>query len=111
MSTLSAELNIAALPSALIRAGRQFRGDVEGERIIGLGEARVEAVGEHRLGAADPFLGRLDDEHDRALPAVLHRRQPPRGADQRGDVHVVAAGVHHRIDSTRRWPIWRTFEA
>ena len=70
--------------------------DVECERIFGLGKAGVEPVLDHRLGAADALLGGLDDEHDGARPAVLHRRQLLRGADHRGDVNVVAAGVHDR---------------
>ncbi len=76
--------------------GAHSRIDVEGERVIGPGEAGVEAVGEHRPGAADPLLGGLGDEQDRSAPPVLRGRQLAGGADQRGDVDVVAAGMHHR---------------
>ena len=69
---------------------------MEGERVIRLREARVEPVLYHRLGATNALLGGLDDEDDGALPPVLHRRQPPGGADHRGDVGIVPTGVHHR---------------
>ena len=46
------------------------------------------------LGAAADFLGRLGDEHQRALPLVLQFGQRARGADsQAGHVDVVAAAV------------------
>ena len=65
----------------------------EGE--VGLGEAREQAVVEHRLGAAERFFGRLGDEHQRALPLVLEVDQRLGGADPGGHVHVVAAGMRH----------------
>ncbi len=75
---------------------RQLRGDMEGKRVIGSREACVEAVLDHQPGTADPLLGRLGDQHHRAAPALPEPNQLPRRADQRGDVNVVAAGVHHR---------------
>src|SRR3546814_19280698 len=81
--------------------------------VIGLGKAGVEAVLQHFPGAADPLLGGLGDEDDRALPAVLHRGEAAGGSDQPGDMHVVEAGVHHRhlllldVDLGDRRGIWK----
>ena len=58
------------------------------------GELLEQPVGEHRLGAADPLFGRLEDEVHAALeipgPGKVARRP-----EQHGRVAVVAAGVHH----------------
>ena len=69
---------------------------MHGQRVVGLREAGVEAVGEHGGGAAEALLGGLHDEHDGAAPAIAQRRELTRRRQLRGDVHVVAAGVHHR---------------
>ena len=56
----------------------------------------VEHAGaDHRLGTAGPFLGGLEDEHDRARELGLHSREHFGGAHQDRDVIVVASGVHH----------------
>ena len=78
-------------------AGRHVGRDVEGDGIVGLGKAGVEAVLDHRPGAGDRLLGGLGDEDQGARPVRPPRRHLPRRADQRGDVHVMAAGVHHRL--------------
>ena len=59
----------------------------------GLGN-RVKRPSSSIALAPPTFLGRLADEHERALPAVLVLGQPAGRADQAGHVHVVAAGVH-----------------
>ena len=95
-STLSA-LDIAIVCGTMIVPAARRRPDVEAERVVGLGKARVEPVGEHVARAADAFLGRLADQHERAGPRRLARGELPRGADERGHVHVVAARVHHGL--------------
>lgn len=67
---------------------------MEGQGVVRLGEAGVEAVVDHGAGAEDPLLGRLGDQDQGAGPVGLARRQLAGRADQGGDVHVVAAGVH-----------------
>ena len=65
--------------------GRKRHRVVEGHHIGRLGEARVEPVLEHRLGAAADLLRRLEDHHQGPGPLVLHGDQPPGGrrADRR----------------------------
>ena len=77
--------------------GFELRHDVEGDGVIGLGKARVEPVGEHRPGAGDGLLGGLDDQDQGAVPAGAPRRQLAGGTDHGGDVHIMAAGMHHRL--------------
>src|SRR3546814_8259439 len=67
-----------------------------------LWEAPEEPVVKHALRPQPQFLGRLADHHQRAGPAILHRRQPPRGADPRRHMDVMAAGMHHRRFETFR---------
>ena len=74
--------------------GLQQRVGMQGEAVVGFREAFVEAVREHRLGAGADFLGRLGDEHQRALPFVLHPGQHAGGSHPAGHVNVVAAGMH-----------------
>jgi hypothetical protein len=57
------------------------------------GETREQAVVDHRLGAAQAFLGRLEDEVHRAVE-TFRQRQVRGRAQQHGGVAVVAAGVH-----------------
>ena len=57
------------------------------------GEAPKQVVGQHGAGAAQAFLGRLEDE-DCGSGEVLGFRQIPRGAQQHGRMGVMAAGVH-----------------
>ena len=67
---------------------------MQGQCIVRLGDARVQAIGEHGSRAVDSFLRWLSDEHERALPLIFHRGEQLRRADQRCDVNVVSAGVH-----------------
>ncbi len=69
------------------------RPGVQGERIIRFGEAREQAVGQHRLRAGDGFLGRLGDEHQGAAPLRLHAHQRARRCQPGRHVDVVAAAV------------------
>ena len=68
---------------------------VQGEGVVRLREPLVQPVVEHHPRPGDDLLGRLGDEHHRAGPLVLHRRQHAGGADPAGHVDVVPAGVHH----------------
>ncbi len=68
---------------------------VEGERVIGLGEAGEQPVLKHRDRALADLLGGLGDHDERAVPLRLHRREVAQRADPGRHVGVVAAGVHH----------------
>ena len=57
------------------------------------GEALEEPVGEHRAGAAEPLLGRLEDEHRGAVEGP-RLGEVARRAEQHRGVPVMAAGVH-----------------
>jgi len=63
---------------------------------VGHGDPLVQAVVDHGPGALARLFGGLEDEQQRAAPGGAGRGQFRRGAEQAGDVHVVAAGVHHR---------------
>ncbi len=56
-------------------------------------KALEQAVGDHRLRAAQAFLGRLEDEVHRAVE-VARLRQIARRAQQHRGVAVMTAGVH-----------------
>ena len=71
---------------------RQARRVVHAEHAVA-GEALEQAVAEHRLGAAQSLLGRLEDEMHGAVE-VARRGEVARRAQQHGGVPVVAAGVH-----------------
>ena len=58
------------------------------------GKALEQLVLEHRQRAAEPFLGRLEDEVHRAVE-VARLGEIARRAEQHGGVAVMAAGVHH----------------
>jgi hypothetical protein len=75
-------------------ARRKAGAVVEGEGNVGLWEAAVESVVDHRLGALAGLLAGLEHDHQRAAPAIPGGDQPARGADHGGHVRVVAAGVH-----------------
>ncbi len=60
------------------------------------GKARQQAVVDHALGAANRFLRRLADQHQRPVPGVFAVRHDRGRADDRCHVQVVSAGVHHR---------------
>ncbi|MDT4798574.1 hypothetical protein FQZ97_312070 [compost metagenome] len=57
------------------------------------GESLQQAIGEHGLGAALAFLGRLEDQVEGALE-IAGGRQVARRAQQHGGMAIVAAGVH-----------------
>jgi hypothetical protein len=56
--------------------------------------AREQLVRKHRLRAAQPLLGRLEDEIDRAVE-VARLGEIARRTEQHGGVAVVTAGMHH----------------
>ena len=76
---------------------------MESQREIGLSESLPDIVVAHRPRAKHALLGRLHDEHQRALPFILARNHLPRCSDEARDVHVVSASVHyeHRITGDR----------
>ncbi len=74
-------------------AGRVGRGEVQPVRALDA-EAFQHAVLDHRLGAALAFLGRLEQEADRAGDLGSARHHDAGRAEQHRDVAVVAAGVH-----------------
>ena len=53
------------------------------------------------LRPAHRLLGGLEEEEHGSAPGVAGRGEAVGGAEQAGDVHVVAAGVHDALD--RRW--------
>ena len=57
------------------------------------GKALEQPVGDHRAGAAQALLGRLEDEQGRAVE-VAGLGEVARRAEQHGGVAVMAAGVH-----------------
>jgi hypothetical protein len=66
------------------------------EHDVGFGEAVEEPVIDHRLGAFPGLLRRLEHCHHRPAPAVAGSRKQRRRTDEPGDMHIVAAGMHHR---------------
>ncbi len=81
-------------------AGLDAHGKRRGVRVVVhpvelvAGEALEQFVGQHRAGAAQPFLGRLEDEHRRAVE-IARLGQVACGAEQHHRVRVVPAGMHH----------------
>ena len=73
------------------RAGGKIRRDVVAEDGL---DALHAAGGDHALGAALPFLVRLENKANRAAEIVAVAAEQHRRAEGGGDVHVVAAGVH-----------------
>jgi hypothetical protein len=57
-------------------------------------EALEQPVGDHATRAGAVLLGRLEQEMDRAAPALV-ARQHRGGAEQRDGVAVMPAGMHH----------------
>ena len=66
---------------------------MKGEAVGRLGKPGQQAIGQHRLGAADRLLRRLGDEDQGAAPAVLQRDQRLGRADPGRHVDVVPAAV------------------
>ncbi len=68
---------------------------VEAERDV---HAIGGAIGDHRRGPFEHFLGRLEDQPHRAGELRGEILQHRRDAEQRRGVDVVPAGVHLAID-------------
>ena len=87
-----------AMPDAQGDEARgQLGGDVEPDEARALHGGERAAL-EHRLGAAQRLLGRLEEEDVAAREVLAPRRQQRGRAEQGGHVHVVAAGVHDALD-------------
>jgi len=67
---------------------------VECQRVIRLAETLPEIVVLHCSRAEYAFLGRLHNEHERAIPVILALGHAACRTDQAGDVHVVPTGMH-----------------
>lgn len=67
---------------------------MEGERVIGFGEASEESVIEHGFGAESTFFGGLSDEHEGTAPKGLVFGEEGGDGGEVGHVEVVTAGVH-----------------
>ena len=68
---------------------------VQTDDMIGLGEAREQAVLDHAERAEADLLRGLSDHDQRALPVGLAGDEIARGSDPDRHVQVVPAGVHH----------------
>ena len=76
-------------------AVRRIRHDVECKGCIG---QRVDqAVVQHVTRAVMPFFARLEHEHDGSGKRVALRRKEPGGADEHGNMRIMAAGVHRPL--------------
>ena len=84
--------------------------DMQGEAVVGLAEAREQAVGQHRLGAAAALFRRLADEHQAcrsigpSCRAWSWRRRPRPTCGYRGRRNARPA-IRRR--DTSAWPCWR----
>ena len=74
-------------------ADRQARHVVHAEHFFDA-EALHHAVLDHLVAAAAAFLGRLEDDRDRA-GEIARLGEIFGGAEQHGGVAVMAAGMHH----------------
>ena len=74
------------------------RPEVDAEDAV---DALGGAVGDHRHRAGGDLLGRLEAETHAPRPAVAQRNQRGRRPERHGHVAVVAAGVHHTLDTRR----------
>ena len=66
---------------------------VQAKRKVGLGKPSEQAIRQHRQGAGSDLLGRLGDEHQRALPLILEADQCLGRSDPACHVNVVAAAM------------------
>ena len=66
-------------------------------------------VVDHRLCAGPGFLGGLEQRDQRPAPVFPRPCEQLGRADQPGDMHVVAASVHHREPYARPGPSPVTF--
>ncbi len=74
-TVMSSESTFAKMnPSMMPTSGGQPGAVMQGEREIGSGETRVQAVREHRARAADPLFRGLADQYKRAGPTIFHFR-------------------------------------
>ena len=76
--------------------GGQFIPDMQGEHLVRSREAREYPVADHRLRAADGFLGRLSDQHQCALPGRAASYHDARRGNERTHVQIVPAHVPDR---------------
>ena len=68
---------------------------VQADDMVGLREAREQAVLDHAERTEPDLFGGLGDHHQRAFPAGLVGDKIARGSDPDGHVDVVAARMHH----------------
>jgi hypothetical protein len=80
-------------PDAARRRGHH----VLAEHDVGSREPVDEVVVDHRPRPRRGLLGRLEHGQQRPVPGVARRGETRRRAREPGDVHVVAAGVHHPV--------------
>ena len=66
------------------------------EHDVGQADPVEQPVIDHGLRPGPQLLGRLEYRHQRAGPRATGGGQLARRSEQAADVHVVAAGVHHR---------------
>jgi hypothetical protein len=59
------------------------------ERVVRFREALEQTIVQHGARAGHGFLGRLGDEHQRAVPLVFQFGERARGAEPGGHVDVV----------------------
>ena len=93
------------------RAGRVGQ-HVLGERDIRFRDQFGEAAVDHRPGARASFLGGLEEGHEGPVPGRSVRGEQAGGADQAGNVHVMATRVRNRNNLSRSCrsarPCWHT---
>ena len=65
------------------------------ERKIRFSEAIVKSGFEQGARAGAQFFGRLRHKHDRAVPLIFQLRERARRTDERRNMRIVPAGVHH----------------
>ncbi|SIN14233.1 Uncharacterised protein [Mycobacteroides abscessus subsp. abscessus] len=66
------------------------------ENDVRLGKPVQDAVSDHRVRTPADFLCGLEHRDNRSRPRRLELIEQPKSADQRGDMHIVAARVHDR---------------
>src|ERR1700730_5634253 len=59
----------------------EFGAVVQCQSVVGLGNARIQTIGEHGARPVDGFFGGLPDQHQRAVPLIFHRREQFRVAN------------------------------
>ena len=84
------------------RAGRVLRTNVRGNQHIGRRRFVVETAVDHRPSTLDQLLGRLSDKNERARPLGFQLRHDFGDFNQKHDMCVMSAGVHHG-DEAAAW--------